>query len=391
MIHWQKVLMAFILTTTALVRAEEYIEIVESSRTKTQDPFQARKIIQEQVISDVSERYIIEMIGDKKTAKNKNAIQNKIIKNSGKYIPFVKVGKLETVGDSRQMAVTLKISLRNLKQMLMEQGLLYEQEGPAVVIPMIALTDKSKMITYRWWSGEGDKSKNFLHQQLASIHKDLAKFLKGQGFYLRNPLDNKDKNLLPMAYQIDSLRMEDLLFIGDFFKAQIILKGDVRIEPGSEGSEFYKIIIRITAMHTGNGRVVAEIVRSVDTEHGVMERVVASKLDSAMPEITQDLATQMHEAWQKGTFGSKLVKLALRGNLEYQYITKFKNQVEQRVGEIKSIRERLFEQGQVTYEIDTSSGIESLVEKFRKSRFDGFKLVVENSTNDTIALRLQTE
>lgn len=371
--------------------ADEYIELNEVGYSKHQDPFQARRAIQEEVIEKVSLRYIIDLIGEKKAAKNKNTINAKIIKNYGRYIPTVKVGRLEGSGENRNLTVTLKISLNNLKQMLLQNGLLYEQDGPAIVLPMVAVTDKAHLLTYRWWVGDTDKSKSFLHQQAAGLHRELTKALKNQGFFLRNPTAGNDKNLVPQAYQIDALRMEDLFFLGDFFKSQIIVKGDIRLEQGSEGSEVARIAIRMTALHTGNGRVVAEVVRSFDTEPGVFERIVSNKMDSALPDIANDLASQMHEAWQKGTFGTRLIKLTLRGPLEYQQVNRFKTQVEQKVGEIKSIRERLFEPTQVTFEVDSSVGIDGLVEKFKKSRFDGFNIEVDGVSAEVVALRLGFE
>ncbi len=378
------------LLTVAPVMADEYLELNEIGYSKSQDPFQARRAIQEEVIERVSLRYIIDLIGEKKASKNKNMITAKIIKNYGRYIPTVKVGRLEGSGDKRQLTVTLKISLNNLKQMLLQNGLLYEQDGPAVVLPMVAITDKSHLLTYRWWVGDNDKSKSFLQQQIASLHRELTKSLKNQGFYLRNPTSANDKNLIPQAYQIDALRMEDLFFLGDFFKAQIILKGDIRLEQ-AEGSEIARVAVRMTAMHTGNGRVVAEVVRSLDTEAGAFERAVSNKLDSALPDIANDLAGQMHEAWQKGTFGTRLIKLTLRGPLEYQQVNKFKTQVEQKVGEIKSIRERLFEPTQITFEVDSSVGIDGLVEKFKKSKFDGFNVELDGVSTEVVALKLGFE
>ncbi len=369
--------------------AQEFIDLVEVGTSKNSDPFQARKAIQEEIVNRVSNRYISEFIGEKKVQKNQNLINAKIIKNSGKYIPTIKVGKLENAGGGqKQMSVSLKISVKNLKQMLLEEGLLYEQEGPATVLPMIAIVDKSHLLAYRWWVADNDKSKNFLHQQLAALHTEIAKSFKHQGFYLRNPLSTGEKNLIPQAFQIDALRMEDYMFLGEFFKSQIILKGDIRFEPGLEGSEFYKIQLRLTAVHTGNGRVVAEVIRTLDTEPGLFERVIPGKLEASLPEVATDLASQMHEAWQKGTFGARLVKLTLRGPIEYKNLAKFKDQVEQKLGEIKSIRERLFEPKQVTFEVDTSTSTDALTEKFRRTKFDGFLVEVDGSANDTIALKL---
>ncbi|OQW47535.1 MAG: hypothetical protein A4S09_15120 [Proteobacteria bacterium SG_bin7] len=385
------ILFLFVITTPKSLWADEYLELSEVGYAKHQDPFQARKVIQDEVIEKVSLRYITDLIGDKKVNKNKNMINAKIIKNYGRYIPTVKVGRLEGNGDSRQMTVTLKISLQNLKQMLLQNGLLYEQDGPAVVLPMIAMTDKTHMLTYRWWVSDNDKSKNFLHQEISGVHNELTKALKNQGFFLRNPTAANDKNLVPQAYQIDALRLEDLFFLGEFFKSQIVVKGDIRFEQGSEGSEVSRIYVRMTAMHTGNGRVVAEVVRALDTEPGVFERTISNKLDTTLPDIANDLATQMHEAWQKGTFGTRLIKLTLRGPLDYYQVNKFKTQVEQKVGEIKSIRERLFEPSQVTFEVDSSVGIDGLVEKFKKSRFDGFNVELDGVSAEVVALRLDFE
>jgi len=369
--------------------AQELLEITEIGLSKSNDPTLARREIHELVVERVTLKQISEMIGDKKVQKNLQLIKTKILKDSGKYILLYNHGKIESTNLGKQMSVSMKFSLMNLKKLLLERGLLYEHEGPPVVLPMISIIDKPHLTAYRWWVPEVEKNKSgVLQQKISSFYRELGLRLANNGFYLKNPLSTGEKNLIPQVYQLDTLRMEDYFFLGEFFKSQLVVKGEIRIENNSEKTEAFRIQVRATALHTGNGRVVAEITRTIDTEPGAFERVVGSKLDSGLAEVAGDLAAQLKEAWQRGTFGARLVKLTLRGDISYGNVNKFRELIQTKVTDIKSIRERAFDAQSVTFEVDTTVSSESLGERLSRIGTEGLKLQLDNVNNESIEIKM---
>ena len=99
--------------------AQELLEITESGYSKSNDPTLARKEIHELVVESVTLKQISEMIGEKKAQKNLQLIKNKIVKDSGKYILLYNHSKIESTPQGKQMSVSMKFSLMNLKKLLL--------------------------------------------------------------------------------------------------------------------------------------------------------------------------------------------------------------------------------------------------------------------------------
>lgn len=197
--------------------------------------------------------------------------------------------------------------------------------------------------------------------------------------------------MAPEAYRSDRFRPEDLRFWGEFYNAQIILKGDVRIRESTAISGGFQVAVKLSAVQAGNNRTVGEVVRNYDTEAGNQDTVVRAKLNTAFADVAKDLGVQIVEAWRRGTLGANRLRLSVRGRLGPKQLSDLKAQIIKSVKEIKGVRERLIEVGLVTYEVDYSGGAQQLSDRLKSLNVPGFAVKVADVSDNQIALEVRAQ
>jgi hypothetical protein len=179
--------------------------------------------------------------------------------------------------------------------------------------------------------------------------------------------------------------LDDITALGEFFKAQTVIQGDIQIDTSSPGAAHMNM--KLVAMQTANGRVVGEVTRNFDASAGDSETAIQSLIKRSFEEAGRDLVAQIFETWTRGTFGASVIKISLRGRPNYQELETFKRQVAQKVGDIKSLKERRFEPGTVVFEAETAATPQALGQKFQNLNFEGFKISFEGAEQDRVELR----
>lgn len=368
----------------------DVVDITVEASSEKSSQTQARQDIFKQAIDKVSKQYIEQIIGEAKYSKNKDTIENKIIRQSGKYVLFIKSDNAEaSEAGGIQMTVSMKLSLKSLQKLLLEQGLLYKISGPPKVLPLIQIQDRVGGASYSWWTGNTTGNTAFLAAQIDVLHQALRKDLLPKGFYSINPEKGGFSGALPAIFQTDSLPTEDELFVGDFFDSQIVVSGALLFKKSRKRADAYEIDVKLTAHHTSNGRVVGEVIRTYTTEPGPMTRVINEKTREVFPSISNDLTIQLHDAWKSGTFGTTLIRLVVHGDLNFQNLKAFKDQFLNQVAGVKTLRERKFLPGQVIFEIDSDSSADQISQAISKTSFQNFEVSVNDSGSREIELKVQ--
>ncbi|MCB0343155.1 MAG: hypothetical protein KDD59_13000, partial [Bdellovibrionales bacterium] len=207
-----------------------------------------------------------------------------------------------------------------------------------------------------------------------------------KGFYGLSPVENGFLGLVPQILQVTTPQKDDALIMGEYFNSPIVVRGEMSLSGVKNAINTYRIDLRLEALHSGNGRVVGEVIRSYETDAGDFRQVVHKRLSEAREKVGDDLAVQVLDAWKRGTFGSSLVKLVLAGSLNYKDLNLFKQTLVQKVKPIKTARERLFEPERVTFELDASANPQQLAELITKSSFAPLKVQVSQVRTDGIEL-----
>lgn len=371
----------------SFAQTEALVERNFTGVSKETLPQNARKDILDQAYQQVSEDLIKDLVGEDRFSKNKSVINSKVIKNAARYIPFSKPGDLTPDNQGFKMSVAIKVSLKDLKTLLQENGLLNESDSTPVVMPVLNFVDRVSLKSFRWWQASESEQKPFLQAQGRYFENSLRSSFQRSGFYLIRPQENDAAMDVPLSFQNEKLNTEDAQFFGQYFNASVLVDGQILISKSSQINNAYRIEVRMTATQISNSRPIADVSRKVDTEPGSFEAVVDKRMREIAEASANDLATQVYEAWQRGSLGTSMVRLTLQGNFDLGFLESFKDRLRNQVPQVRNIRERLFSAGRYSYEVDTSASAQELIQKMQGMDFGGKKANKVSEVDNEIVLQ----
>ena len=380
--------------TPVIQTSGDLMTITVEGVSKAGSAVEAAREIQSTVITDTARAHVTEIIGEKRYQKSKSIIENKIIKQSGKFIPFVNASQpIATPDGNWKMSVELKLSISSLRKMIMDNGFMNEANGPSSLLPMVSFIDRRTGVALRWWQGEPkDETLKFVQQISYQFHQRLQVEFSRQGFHVIKPL-GLQVSPLPESFRADRLSGSDLVFVSDYYGAPMILRGDVRFREAKDSAgrlmSVAQIAIKIEVLQANSGRVVAEVSRQFDADNGAYETAIRAKITNEVGDIVKDLATQVFEAWQRGTLSSNLMRLAIRGQLTPKQLGELKAGLMHGLRELKNLKERSFEAGQVVFEVDYSGDRKAFDEKLKGLQMAAFATKVSDSSDNGVVLEVK--
>jgi hypothetical protein len=383
-----KFLIFLLILNCATAGFAQTIDVLFEGESDKRLKTQASQEIVDEAIERTSLKYISEIIGDAKAQKNLSLIRNKVIKESGKYVLYIKTDKLKADRENpskKVMNVSLKLSLDNLRKILLSNGLLYKTEGSPKVLPLIVFDDRKNSEFFSWWMGSATSS--YLRNTTKSFYSKIRQSFQQKMFYSALPIENNYATLVPEALRLENPRLQDALVLGEYFSSDIIVKGKVRLQPVSSFSDQIEIIVQLLAYQTSNGRLIADVKRKYKTEFGSFKTVVSKKLEEETEAMSQDLVSQVFSAWQSGTFGSSLIRLTLYGPIDYKDLMSIKTKVNQ-LKEVRRIRERFFARKKVSFEIDASVLPKELAEILKTVRTNKYSLKFDDMDSSELEFDL---
>ena len=371
-----------VLMTASLAFAQKtLIERTYEAQSKDKNPVTARSEMVNQATEKVVEELIKEIIGDAKYSRNKSLINSKILKNSARYVPFSKPGELVALPNEEgfKMSVALRVSVYDLQSLLLENGLFYESDSTPIVLPTIRLLDRVNSKAYAWWADVDSSQKAFLLKEGRALEESLKTAFLKHNFYSLKPQGLRFTDFLPTGAHAESLRREEWQMISQKMGAQIQIDGELVFSKSQERSDAFTINLKMTALQVMNSRVIAEVSRQFETDGGPFETVVDRRLKEAFESTSQDLASQVLEAWARGSLGASLYKLTVHGRLPLLRQEALKEALKNKVREVKNVRERLISADGLVFEVDSALGPKDLAAKAGEIELGaGLKIVLES-------------
>lgn len=372
--------------SVAFAQQTELLERNFSGVSKETTPVAARRDIQDQAATTVSEEVIKELIGEERFSKNRTLIMSRVIKNSARYIPYTKPSELSPEGEGFKMSVAMKISLRDLKALLQSNSLLSENDTTPVVLPMISWTDRVEGRSYRWWQRVDAEQNPFLIKEARRFEDALRSSFQKNGFYVIKATESGMGRNLPSDFQSEKINAEESQFFAQYYNAPLWVDGQVVLSKGSS-SDKYGIEIRMTAIQVSNNRAIADVSRKFETDKGSFETVTDKKIKEVAEAASNDLASQVFEAWQRGSIGTSVIRVTLKGKSTLPMMEVFKNRVRAQIAQVKNIRERVVTSDELSFEVDTSVSAAELSTKLAALNLDGRKLAKISESNNEIVLQ----
>jgi hypothetical protein len=285
------------------------------------------------------------------------------------------------------MTVVLKVSVKDLKALLQEHSLLAENETVPLVLPLISFTDKVGLKTFRWWKQDEGNNKPFLISQNRHFENALRGAFQKYSFYLIKTLPLGLQ--IPRSYQNERLSLDDMQFLSQYFGAPLMIEGQVQYSKSPESSNRYRIEVKLLALQVSNGRPIADVSRKFETEIGVFEASVDKKIRETVDATAQELASQVFEAWQRGSLGTTILRLTFRGKIPFNQQEAFKEKLKNQVREIRNIRERLITADSVAYEVDTNLNPKDFAAKLNSLEIDGRKWNPTGLSDNEVTMQMQ--
>lgn len=369
--------------------AQELVERTLTGTSKMTNPAEARQDILDQVSLKLTEDLARELLGEDRFLKNRSLILGKVAKASARFIPLQKPGALQKTAEGHSMPVTLRASLPSLRQVLQENGLLNENTAAPLLLPVVSFQDRVNMRTDRWWVGEESGSKTFLRTLGREFESSLRSGFRRQGFFVVRPQSSALTASVPEALRVEDPGPEDLQLLGDWFGAPLVIDGNVSLQRPSSDERGSRIEVRLTVRQTANNRPIADVSRSYAVDDGAFEATVERKWREVVDALSSDLAAQVLEAWQKGSVGSSQLRMVLEPRPTLPEIEQLKERLRSSSAGIRSVRERLIDAKQLTFEVESPVTAADLATRLRGFEFNG--RVFETSVKDNeVWVRLQT-
>ena len=140
---------------------------------------------------------------------------------------------------------------------------------------------------------------------------------------------------------------------------------------------------------SANGRLIAEVQRSFDTDAGAYRAVAAKTFFATADKVVADLVSQVNEVWKKGIFGAAALRLVVTGSLTPQNMDQFKRMIPLQVRDVKNIRERRIEARVTTFELDSTGVPQQLAVAFKAANFAPFKVAVKDVNAEGLTVDVQ--
>lgn len=371
----------------SVAQTSDFADIKEEITIQAESASQAREKAIQESLEKIVQRFTVDLVGEKKYESSKNLLNSQAAKDAGKFAPIVKADILEQTGNKFKVSVDMKVSPQNLRQMLEKTGVLTSQFDSGVVLPFVTYVDQVRAKTHKWWVSE-----NLNDDILRSVNRyfttELRKSLKSLNFYVLDPIDWNFKNSLPGQFQKDYFKKEDYQSMESYFKFPLAIKGQVDIAPSQRVSTSYKIQVKLEAILTSQGKVVAESSRQLETESGDLSSIIQKNASKIFSEVTTDLQDQLEGALRKGILESSMIQIAVRGDMSYKNLENFKSTLLKSIGSIRYLSERSIESDKRIFDVDYAGSVPDLTKRIQALKFQGFN-VQTNSSSRTIDVTIK--
>ncbi|MBX3022349.1 MAG: DUF2066 domain-containing protein [Bdellovibrionales bacterium] len=337
----------------------------------------------DQATEEGTRRLTEELLGPEKGAHAWTQAKAKILKNSTRYVVFIKAGTPIDAAEGSKVAVQLRLSPDNLETLLREMGLF--AGGSVRVLPLVTVSE-SKGSKYAWWADAGEE-KTLAQDYHKRLFQQLNAQFKGKSVYVLDPMNASFRMSVPAAYRTEGLRREDQALLGQYLKADVVLSGRVDISKVRPEGPEQKIDYHLELWQAKSGRGIAELSRQ-ETAASDVPKVVSAVMDQADKKVFGELATKLAEVAGSGNLNLGVLRVTVNGNLSFRQNNEFKRQLSA-VREIRALKERLFEPSRVTYEAETQVNSNDLAKAVQRTHFNGFQVGVDDTPDNGLVLSVR--
>lgn len=350
--------------------------------TSTKQGGEAKQDAFDQATEEATRRLTESYIGAEKTASDWEKIRPRLLKNSTRYVLFIKGSQPVVAGEQSKITVQLRLAPDALEALLREMGVF--AGGSVRLLPLIQFNE-SRGSKYSWWADATDEKVPSLAQEyFKKVFHQLNSQFKGKSIYVLDPTSASFRMGVPTVYRTENLRREDQILLGQYLKADVVLSGRIDVVRTRSDSAEQRVDYDLQLWQGRGGRVLAELTRS-ESSGSDNPKVIGAILDQTDKKVFGELAGKLAEIANGGNLNLNVMRLSIVGGLNYLQQAELRKQLGA-LREVRVLKERLFEPSRVTYEIETPVTGGELAKVVQKTRFNGFAISVEGAQDDSLVL-----
>lgn len=323
----------------------------------------------EQALRRMSEDLIVEFIGTESFNKHKAVLLNKVVSQANKFTPFQKVSSIERGEFGARVSVEFRINLIDFRKLLSDAGVFSKERLSQDIIAFFSLEDENgEKIAQSWALNDGQSES----VSLQVWHDEFKNIFEKAGYSF-------NKNLNPQWLQLfkPHTTVEDIMARNTNTKSLLLwgvgqLKKDLRTrEP------ILQVQVRVYSQELK--KEVTDSVRKLNLKDQWQQK---------WADWAKDLVSQIDEVDARAlTQGSGII-LSIRGPVQLIEQESIKGWILGSSPLIKSATERQIAQNKLSYEIETTTSLPDLAQKFSQLNFKGKKTKVSQSENE-ISIEVQ--
>lgn len=369
---------------TPVAGARELTELTLDISTN-KDGADAKQDAFDQATEQATQKLTEELLGAERFARYWPGLGPKLLKNSTRFVLFVKGSVAQQVGGVTHITVNLKLSPDSLENILREEGVL--GSNAVRVLPLVEFSD-GRGGRYLWWAAAADDEKTGPAQDMFKhFFQRLAAKFKAKNIYVLDPTSTSFRMGVPATYRSENLRREDQMSFAQYLKADVVLSGKVIIGHQVLNNSDLKLAYDLQLWQARSGRSVVEVQRAESLASDA-PKVVQALLDQSDVKVLDELAGRMSEAMSSGGLNLNVIKLQVNGSMSYRQQAELKRLLSQ-LREIKVLKERSFEPAKVVFEAETAvTGVE-LAKTLKKTKFPLYTIAVDAAQDDSLAMTVR--
>jgi hypothetical protein len=374
------VLLAFVTLDT---QARELIEMSFDLPTETSGA-EAKQQAFDQATEKATLQLTEDLLGADKAARYWPGLRAKLLKNSTRFVLFIKgTPKQEPTGITH-ISVSLKLSPDALEGLLRDEGVL--GSGAVKVLPLVEVIDP-RGTRYLWWIQTGDEA-SLAQELFKKFYLRLSAKFKTKNVYVLDPTASSFRMGIPANYRLPNMNRDEQMMFAQYLKADVVLSGKIYTSNPAQGnSADMKLYYDLQLWQAKSGRGISEVQRTESIASDAPKHVHAA-LEQYDSKVLDILGTRLAEALNAGSLNLNLVRLEVSGTMTYRQMAEFKRLLSQ-MREIKVLKERLFEPSKVIFEAETQVSGEELGKIVQKGKFPLYTVTVDRAQANSLALNVR--
>jgi len=364
-----------------------------------------QKIAQDMVLSEVSRKLIISLLGKKEYQKQRSKIENRIIKNQNRYILSIDStsgSKEETRKETGEetgkfrFVFNIKVSKSHLESLLKKEGFLKKENSSICLLPLISFSShfEEEKQTWSWWNVKKEESSH--NRELAQFFFDsLGKELTKIGFYFIDPVFQKTVKVLPDSLlPSKSHKMKYFKPIAQFYSCDTVLSGMIHVGKSMEGlsflsNDFYsqattkhwlQFVIRVFNIKTKEN--LFELTKQFPLEKKETKQL-QEELNLKSQKMIESLIYRLSQ--EKDSLAFNRLMIAIQGDISYPEIEKIIKQI-RRIDELKHIQPAYLSSQRAIYQAESSKSVDEVLKKIQALSIRAFTLKSRKSGKSKLEL-----